>query len=86
MTELDRSHGELDGFPLATGTTGHLVVLAGFEEHGAPIVFDPAAPTVEQVRRSYERAQFERAWGASAGMTYLVRPVGRELPPGAGNW
>ena len=78
--------GELDGF-LAAGTAGHLVVLAGVTAGGDPVVEDPAAHTNDEVRRTYDRAQFERAWlGGSGGIVYVVRPPGVSLPPGGGAW
>lgn len=43
-------------------TDGHLVVLAGFDEKGNPIVYDPAAPSAKTVRRVYDRKQFAQAW------------------------
>ena len=43
-------------------TEGHLVVIAGFDEKGNPIVYDPAAPTAKSVRRIYDRKQFAVAW------------------------
>ena len=43
-------------------TDGHLVVIAGFDEKGNPIVYDPAAPSAKSVRRIYDRKQFAAAW------------------------
>ena len=43
-------------------TDGHLVVIAGFDEKGNPIVYDPAAPKAKSVRRIYDRKQFAVAW------------------------
>ncbi len=73
--------GALPGFPLADGTAGHLVVLAGETDEGDPIVYDPAAPSAAEVRRIYPRVAFERAWlEGSRGTVYVIRP---ELdPPG----
>jgi hypothetical protein len=48
--------GELEGYPHAHGTRGHLVVLAGLTADGDPIVNDPAAASNEEVRRVYARA------------------------------
>ena len=79
--------GEIDGFPLPQGTTGHLVVVTGFTAAGDPIVNDPAAPTNAAVRRVYDRAQFERAWlGGSGGLVYVITRPGTQLPPSRGNW
>jgi hypothetical protein len=73
--------GELDGFLLAGGTNGHLVVIVGFDASGNPIVNDPAAWTNASVRRLYDRAQFERVWlRGSAGTVYVIRPPDVPLP------
>jgi hypothetical protein len=56
-------------------TEGHIVVLRGFDASGNPIINDPAAPTLAQVRVVYPRAALERAWIAhSGGMAYDIRP------------
>jgi hypothetical protein len=74
--------GELDGFLLAGGTSGHLVVIVGFDASGRPIVNDPAAWTNATVRRVYERAQFERVWlRGSSGTVYVIHPPDVPLPP-----
>lgn len=72
--------GELDGAP-GSASNGHLSVLVGFDEAGNPIVNDSAAPDNASVRRSYNRAQFERLWlGHSGGTVYLVYPRGHQVP------
>jgi hypothetical protein len=74
--------GELDGFLFPGGTKGHLVVLAGFDGAGNPIVDDPAAPSDARVRRVYDRAQFERVWlRGSGGTVYVIHPADMPLPP-----
>ena len=79
--------GELDGFHLPQGTTGHLVVLVGVTGDGDAVVNDPAAETNGEVRRVYDRTQFERAWlGGSGGVVYVIHPPGKELPASPGNW
>ncbi|MGO4255568.1 peptidase C39 family protein [Marmoricola sp. RAF53] len=78
------SRGQLTGAPISS-TAGHLLVLVGFTSSGRPVVNDPAASTDAGVRRSYDRAQFERAWiGGSAGMAYVVRDAAHPLPARAG--
>ena len=63
------------------GTNGHLMVLCGFTKAGDVVVNDPAASTDSGVRRTYPRAQFEKAWlQKSGGLVYLMHPVGRTLP------
>ena len=73
------ARGELDGAPGASN--GHLSVLAGFDGAGNPVVNDPAAPDNPSVRRTYNRAQFERLWlGHSGGTVYLIFPPGHAVP------
>lgn len=79
--------GELPGFPLEEGTTGHLVVVRGFTAEGDPVVNDPAAASNDDVPRVYPRAPFELAWlSGSHGTTTLVRPRSHPLPPGHTAW
>ncbi len=79
--------GELDGYPGREGTAGHLVVLTGIAAAGDPVVNDPAAASNAEVRRVYDRAQFERAWlGGSGGIVYVIHPPELELPPTTGSW
>jgi hypothetical protein len=74
------SRGQLTGAPISA-TAGHLVVLAGLTATGDPIVMDPAAPSDATVRRTYNRAQFERAWlGGSGGMAYVLHDAAHPLP------
>jgi hypothetical protein len=81
--------GQLTGAPIGA-TAGHLVVLTGFTADGDPIVNDPAASSNATVRRTYDRAQFERAWlRGSAGTAYVVRDGKHPLPArptGVHNW
>ena len=73
---------ELDGFLFSGGTNGHLVVIAGFDASGRPIVNDPAAWANGGVRRVYDRAQFERVWlRGSNGTVYVIHPQDVPLPP-----
>lgn len=79
--------GALPGFPLPGGTAGHLVVLAGIDAAGDPVVHDPAAAETGAVRRVYPAGPFLDAWvGATGGITYLVRPPQISLPPTRGRW
>jgi peptidase C39-like protein len=74
--------GELDGFLFSGGTNGHLVVIVGFDAAGNPIVNDPAAWSDANVRRVYDRAQFERVWlRGSGGTVYVIHPPEVALPP-----
>ncbi|HET6698205.1 MAG TPA: C39 family peptidase [Nocardioidaceae bacterium] len=80
--------GELDGAPISA-TNGHLVVIVGFTESGDVVVNDPAARRNRDVRRTYDRGQFENAWlPASGGLAYIIRTDHTRLPArhGARNW
>ncbi|MER6753868.1 peptidase C39 family protein [Micromonospora echinofusca] len=63
-------------------TAGHLMVLVGFTDTGAPVLNDPYAPDDDAVRRIVDRDRFEAAWqGGSGGVAYVLRPPGVPLPP-----
>jgi len=62
------SGDDLPGAPLAQ-SLGHLAVLRGFDEHGDPILNDPAHPNVRVV---YPRAALERVWLRSGGVAYAI--------------
>jgi uncharacterized protein YvpB len=64
---------QLAGAPISA-SNGHLLVVVGFEADGDVVVNDPAGATNADVRRVYDRAQFERIWiAASGGTAYVVR-------------
>ncbi len=72
--------GELPGAAIPA-SSGHLMVLIGFDASGNPVLNDPAAASNETVRRSYPRAAFERLWQEhSGGTVYVVAPAGKALP------
>jgi hypothetical protein len=78
--------GELTGAPISS-SNGHLLVIAGFTATGDVVVNDPAAPTNATVRRTYRRAELERAWQeASGGVVYVVHDAAHPLPPSPGSW
>ncbi len=79
--------GELSGAPISS-TQGHLLVIVGFDRDGDVVVNDPAAPGSDGVRRTYDRAQFERAWlTRSGGLVYVVHDRAHPLPGGShSNW
>lgn len=73
--------GDLTGAPIPS-SAGHLMVVAGFDSTGNPIVNDPAAPSDDQVTRTYLRGEFESLWlSASGGAVYLIYPEGHSVPP-----
>jgi len=64
---------QLTGAPISA-SNGHLLVVVGFEADGDVVVNDPAGATNAEVRRVYDRAQFERLWiAASGGTAYVIR-------------
>ena len=72
--------GELRNASVSS-TDGHLMVLVGFDKNGNPVLNDPAGATDAQVRRTYDRASFERLWlGHSGGLVYVIAPPGQALP------
>lgn len=78
--------GELTGAPISS-TPGHLLIISGFTADGRVVVNDPAATTNGSVRRTYSRAQFERAWlGGSGGVVYVMRPGSKKLPADTSRW
>jgi hypothetical protein len=78
--------GELSGAPISS-TPGHLMVISGFTRDGRVIANDPAGATNAAVRRTYDRAQFERAWlGGSGGIVYVIRPGSKALPKDSPRW
>ncbi len=74
----------IQGLPLSPTESGHLVVLVGFSHAGDPIFNDPAQK--DSVRKTYKRADFEKAWLHSSRTVYLVYPDGVRVPGGNGMW
>ena len=71
--------GELTGAPISS-TAGHLIVVRGFTADGRVIANDPAGKKNSQVRRVYNRAQFEKAWlKGSGGIAYVIAPRSMNL-------
>lgn len=73
ICSIAAAEGELSGAPYAR-TGGHLIVLVGFDERGDVIVNDPAAPSLESVRRVYRRAELEHCWMRRGGTAYVLEP------------
>jgi hypothetical protein len=70
IASINYAAGELRGAPMEA-TTGHLIVLTGYED-GVVLVNDPAAPTVETVPRRYRRDDLTRAWLGRRGIGYVL--------------
>jgi hypothetical protein len=62
--------GELEGAAIGQ-TSGHLIVLTGWEDDVA-LVNDPAAPSAAAVPRRYSIAQLCRVWLERAGVGYVI--------------
>jgi hypothetical protein len=61
--------GELTGAAIAA-TTGHLIVLTGYDGDDV-LVNDPAAATAGTVPRRYRRRELENVWLSRAGVGYV---------------
>jgi hypothetical protein len=70
IASIRYSPGELDGAAMDE-TTGHLVVVTGYDGD-AVYANDPAAPTRASVARRYAQAQFARAWLEHSGVGYVL--------------
>ncbi len=68
----------LRGLPLSPTESGHLVVLVGFDASGNPVINDPAFK--DHVRKTYKRADFEKAWAYSKHTVYLIYPEAANIP------
>ncbi len=72
--------GELTGAPVEK-SDGHLIVLAGFDAGGNPVINDPAAKEDALVQRVYQRGELERLWRTtSGGIVYIITPLGITWP------
>jgi hypothetical protein len=60
------------------GGDGHLVVLVGFDKDGDPVFNDPAK--ADQVRRTYKRENFRKAWSNAHRTVYICHPERYLLP------
>jgi hypothetical protein len=83
-------NGRLKGFDFGK-TSGHLLVISGFDAAGNVVSDDPAALAGNSgVRRVYDRGDFEKVWlGGSAGIVYVIYRDGMGPPPPIGpnpNW
>lgn len=63
--------GQLTGAPY-TETSGHLVVLCGFDGEGRAIVMDPAVPVGDEEPRLYALAELETVWLRRGGFAYVL--------------
>lgn len=65
--------GQLDGAPYHE-TSGHLIVLTGFDAHGDLRVNDPAVADPEQGKRVYRKDQLDVVWMLRGGTAYILLP------------
>ena len=64
-------------------TSGHLLVIVGFDENGDVVVNDPAShsiPSNDEVRTVYPREAFAKVWMRSRGLVYVIHPPSVPLP------
>lgn len=73
VASLRYAKGELQGAPQEE-TDGHLMVVCGFDDRRV-IVNDPIAATSDDVRRSYDLAEFGRIWLRERGAGYVMAPL-----------
>jgi hypothetical protein len=86
IASVSFTSGALYNAPISS-TAGHLLVIVGFTATGDAVVNDPAASSAAGVRRTYDRAQFEKAWLAGSGGTaYVIHDDAHQLPSSTGNW
>jgi hypothetical protein len=75
------TQGTLLHAPLPS-SSGHLLVVIGFDERGQIITADPAGASESEVRRIYDILQLESAWQqSSVGVAYLIYPHDWPTPP-----
>jgi len=66
--------GMLTGAPYKS-TTGHLIVVTGFDAEGRVLVNDPAVRTPEEGCRAYLRGDLEKVWmRQTGGLAYVLLP------------
>lgn len=65
------SYALLKGKDKVAPNDGHLVVVVGFDANGDPVFNDPGR---HEVRWTYKRSDFQRAWEHSSRTVYLVYP------------
>jgi hypothetical protein len=82
IASIAYGEGELPGSPIPS-SNGHLLVIRGFDENGDVLTNDPAGPSDDQVRITYPREAFEKAFlNHSNGTVYLIYPKGWDIPLG----
>jgi hypothetical protein len=86
ITSIAFKKGDLTGAPISA-TSGHLVVVRGFDAAGNVLTNDPAAASDDAVAITYDRLEYEQAWlDNSNGTAYLIYPVGWPIPASGGRW
>lgn len=71
IASIGVAKGQLDNAPYET-TSGHLIVLRGFDRNGDVLVNDPAGANAESGRVTYRREQLTRCWLARGGTAYVL--------------
>lgn len=69
--------GQLTGAPYER-TSGHLIVLRGFDARGDVWVNDPAANDETSGRRAYSRRELETVWMRRGGTAYVIEAPRQE--------
>lgn len=74
---------ELPGAPISS-STGHVIVVRGFDASGNVIVNDPAPLTNAEVQRVYDRTALQKVWlNSSHGTVYMIYPENWSIPTNA---
>jgi hypothetical protein len=73
IASIAAKEGELRGAPYKK-TSGHLLVITGFDEKGDVCVNDPAAPDAKSGQTTYARADMQTVWLDRGGTAYLLGP------------
>lgn len=85
VASISFAAGELPGADYET--SGHLLVLLGFDDRGDVLVADPSNAGGQDGLRTYPRLAFDAAWEHSRRAVYLIVPRGHALPAcGDGEW
>lgn len=73
--------GALRNAPIPA-SSGHILLVTGFDQDGQVIAADPRGETESEVRRRYDPVELEAAWqNNSNGTVYLIYPPNWPVPP-----
>ena len=73
VVSIGVKNGELTGAAYHE-TSGHLIVLCGFDKNGDCLVNDPAAKDAEHGQLTYKRSELQKCWMERGGTAYVLLP------------